>query len=40
MLANAILDRLVHHSYIINIAGKSYRTKDQMRFIEDSGSDD
>lgn len=28
VLANAILDRLVHHSHIINITGRSYRTKD------------
>ena len=26
VLANAILDRLVHHSQIITINGKSYRT--------------
>lgn len=30
VLANAILDRLLHHSHIINITGKSYRTKDKM----------
>lgn len=29
-LANAILDRLLHHSHIINIAGKSYRLKDKL----------
>ena len=28
VLANAILDRLLHHSNIINIVGRSYRTKD------------
>lgn len=28
VLANAILDRLVHHSHIISITGRSYRTKD------------
>lgn len=27
-IASAIIDRLVHHSYIINIKGKSYRIKD------------
>ena len=32
VLANAILDRLLHHSFIINIVGRSYRTKD---IIED-----
>ncbi len=29
-LANAILDRLLHHSHIININGKSYRLKDKV----------
>lgn len=28
LLANAILDRLLHHSHVFNINGKSYRTKD------------
>ena len=28
MIANAILDRLLHHSHVISINGKSYRTKD------------
>ncbi|MGN1337990.1 MAG: IS21-like element helper ATPase IstB [Candidatus Coprovivens sp.] len=32
VLANAILDRLLHHSNVINIVGRSYRTKD---IIED-----
>lgn len=36
MIANAILDRLVHHSHIINITGKSYRTKN---LIIDSEND-
>lgn len=30
VLANAILDRLLHHSHVINITGKSYRTKDMI----------
>ena len=34
ILANAILDRLVHHSYIINIAGRSYRTRNQIKYLE------
>lgn len=29
-IANAILDRLVHHSNIIKITGRSYRTKDKI----------
>lgn len=28
VLANAILDRLLHHSHIVKIIGHSYRTKD------------
>lgn len=28
VIANAILDRLLHHSIVINIVGRSYRTKD------------
>ena len=31
MIANAILDRLLHHSHIININGNSYRLKDKMQ---------
>ncbi|MFU0828417.1 MAG: IS21-like element helper ATPase IstB [Lachnoclostridium sp.] len=30
VIAAAILDRLLHHSIIINITGKSYRTKDKL----------
>lgn len=33
-LANAILDRLLHHSHIINITGNSYRTKDKFEQFE------
>lgn len=33
VLANAILDRLLHHSHVISITGRSYRTKD---ILEDS----
>lgn len=31
VLASAILDRLLHHSYIVNIRGQSYRLKDKMK---------
>ena len=31
MIANAILDRLIHHSHIININGSSYRIKDKIK---------
>lgn len=34
-LANAILDRLLHHSHVININGKSYRLKDKVK-VKDS----
>ncbi|MEO1263567.1 MAG: ATP-binding protein, partial [Bacteroidota bacterium] len=30
VLAGAIIDRIVHHSYIIKITGDSYRVKDFM----------
>lgn len=32
--ANAILDRLLHHSSIVNIIGPSYRTKDIVDSLE------
>ena len=35
-LANAILDRLLHHSYIININGNSYRLKDKLKIDSES----
>ena len=30
VLANAILDRLLHHATVINIVGRSYRTRNFM----------
>ena len=33
-IANAILDRLLHHSHIINITGNSYRLKDRIKLPE------
>lgn len=33
-LANAILDRLIHHSSIIKISGQSYRLKDKLSELE------
>jgi DNA replication protein DnaC len=30
MITKAILDRILHHSYLFNIAGPSYRIKDKM----------
>ncbi|GMQ60299.1 IS21-like element ISMac3 family helper ATPase IstB [Vallitalea sediminicola] len=37
-LANAILDRLLHHSHIIKIIGPSYRTKDVLDYVQESKS--
>ena len=34
VLANAILDRLLHHSKVFTIKGRSYRTKDIIKFTE------
>ncbi len=31
VLATAVLDRLLHHSHIINIRGNSYRLKDRLK---------
>lgn len=35
VIANAILDRLLHHSHIVNIIGPSYRTKDVLDALDD-----
>lgn len=35
VIANAILDRLLHHSHVIQIEGPSYRTKDIVKEITD-----
>lgn len=37
-VANAILDRLVHHSEIINIKGQSYRMKELKERIESNNN--
>jgi DNA replication protein DnaC len=34
IIATAIIDRLVHHSSIIKITGKSYRIKDKLSFLD------
>jgi DNA replication protein DnaC len=36
IIASAIIDRLVHHSTIVKITGKSYRIKDKLAFMESS----
>lgn len=39
VLANAIIDRLIHHSSIVKITGKSYRIKDKLNELEPSQKD-
>ena len=34
VVSNAILDRVLHHSHVITISGKSYRLKDHMQTKE------
>ena len=34
VLANTIMDRLIHHSTIVKITGKSYRIKDKLIDID------
>ena len=36
VIANAIIDRLVHHCEIIKIIGHTYRVKDRNLFDEDA----
>lgn len=36
VIANAILDRLLHHSHIIYVKGPSYRTKSKLEHLESS----
>ena len=31
VIATAILDRLLHHSHVLNIRGESYRLKDKRQ---------
>lgn len=37
-IANAILDRLLHHSHIISIKGPSYRLKSKLDYLDSSSS--
>ena len=39
-LANAVLDRLLHHSTVISIKGPSYRLKDKKAFLEPPTADE
>ena len=36
VLATAILDRLLHHSHVLNIKGRSYRLRDLGRAVTGS----
>ena len=38
MITKAILDRIVHHSYLFNITGPSYRIKDKLDLNENEDS--
>jgi len=37
-LANAILDRLLHHSHVISINGPSYRLKSKVEYFNSSSN--
>lgn len=39
-IATAIIDRLVHHSYVVKITGKSYRIKDLIMEESPTNSED
>ena len=36
VIANAILDSLLHHSKVVQIIGPSYRLKDKKYLMEDA----
>lgn len=36
MITRAILDRILHHSYLFNIVGHSYRIKDKLVVNDES----
>ena len=38
MITKAILDRILHHSYLFNISGPSYRIKDKLDLNESEES--
>jgi len=40
MLANAVLDRLLHHSTVISIKGPSYRLKDKRALFESTQTEE
>lgn len=38
MITKAILDRILHYSYLFNITGPSYRIKDKLKLHESEES--
>ena len=38
MITKAILDRIIHHSYLFNITGPSYRLKDKLELSQSEES--
>ncbi|MBS5955016.1 MAG: transposase, partial [Paraclostridium bifermentans] len=34
IIANAILDRILHHAHVVSITGNSYRLKGHLNFEE------
>ena len=38
VMANAILDRILHHAHVITITGKSYRLKDHIKPREEEAN--
>ena len=39
IIASAILDRLLHHSTVVNIKGNSYRLKEKVKTFNNTGGD-
>jgi len=39
-IANAILDRLLHHSHIISIKGPSYRIQSKIQYLDNNSMED
>ena len=39
-IANAILDRLLHHSHIISIKGPSYRIQSKIQYLDNNSMKD
>ena len=38
MITKAILDRIIHHSYLFNITGPLYRLKDKLELRQSEES--